>query len=111
MKVHAEPKWLHEPLPGGDPRATVAVEPLSGGEVRWPLEAMEAPGGPLEGLKATGLLTPRSKWLWVPCPAFLITHPTAGQVLVDTSHLDRKSTRLNSSHTVNSYAVFCLKKH
>src|SRR5438034_4720693 len=25
-------------------------------------------------------------------------------------HLDRKSTRLNSSHTVISYAVFCLKK-
>src|SRR5215218_3717771 len=24
--------------------------------------------------------------------------------------LDRKSTRLNSSHTVMSYAVFCLKK-
>src|SRR5260221_2310019 len=24
---------------------------------------------------------------------------------------DRKSTRLNSSHTVISYAVFCLKKH
>src|SRR5438132_6720174 len=26
------------------------------------------------------------------------------------SHPDRKSTRLNSSHTVISYAVFCLKK-
>src|SRR5947207_15908826 len=26
------------------------------------------------------------------------------------SCLDRKSTRLNSSHTVISYAVFCLKK-
>src|SRR5947207_12357009 len=25
-------------------------------------------------------------------------------------HPDRKSTRLNSSHTVISYAVFCLKK-
>src|SRR5256885_169698 len=25
-------------------------------------------------------------------------------------HLDRKSTRLNSSHLVISYAVFCLKK-
>src|SRR5438552_13942453 len=24
--------------------------------------------------------------------------------------LDRKSTRLNSSHQINSYAVFCLKK-
>src|SRR5438034_5884157 len=29
----------------------------------------------------------------------------------DRNHLsDRKSTRLNSSHTVISYAVFCLKK-
>src|SRR5438034_3652890 len=27
-----------------------------------------------------------------------------------TVELDRKSTRLNSSHTVISYAVFCLKK-
>src|SRR5437588_10933393 len=26
------------------------------------------------------------------------------------AHKDRKSTRLNSSHTVISYAVFCLKK-
>src|SRR2546426_5178503 len=28
----------------------------------------------------------------------------------ETLHLDRKSTRLNSSHLVISYAVFCLKK-
>src|SRR5260221_8738100 len=28
----------------------------------------------------------------------------------DVHHPDRKSTRLNSSHTVISYAVFCLKK-
>src|SRR5690606_39410504 len=27
-----------------------------------------------------------------------------------TDHLDRKSTRLNSSHVKISYAVFCLKK-
>ena len=26
------------------------------------------------------------------------------------ARIDRKSTRLNSSHTVISYAVFCLKK-
>src|SRR5260221_3223535 len=30
--------------------------------------------------------------------------------LVAAYGLDRKSTRLNSSHTVISYAVFCLKK-
>src|SRR3954449_8486477 len=29
---------------------------------------------------------------------------------VQTCALDRKSTRLNSSHTLISYAVFCLKK-
>src|SRR5438034_11353730 len=28
----------------------------------------------------------------------------------DGTEIDRKSTRLNSSHTVISYAVFCLKK-
>src|SRR5438034_5166665 len=28
----------------------------------------------------------------------------------EPASLDRKSTRLNSSHTVISYAVFCLKK-
>src|SRR3954465_6811839 len=30
---------------------------------------------------------------------------------VQTCALDRKSTRLNSSHTIISYAAFCLKKH
>src|SRR5258708_31519388 len=34
--------------------------------------------------------------------------PIAAQHL--RSHLDRKSTRLNSSHQIISYAVFCLKK-
>src|SRR5438132_9378318 len=33
--------------------------------------------------------------------------PTRGRGKQET---DRKSTRLNSSHTVISYAVFCLKK-
>src|SRR5699024_12576994 len=28
---------------------------------------------------------------------------------LDSAHLDRKSTRLNSSHVSISYAVFCLK--
>src|SRR2546426_9402117 len=31
-------------------------------------------------------------------------------VVTDTTSSDRKSTRLNSSHLVISYAVFCLKK-
>src|SRR5256885_3522489 len=35
---------------------------------------------------------------------------TPQQLAAVTSWLDRKSTRLNSSHLVISYAVFCLKK-
>src|SRR5476649_1417283 len=36
--------------------------------------------------------------------------PKPTVVLPQREHQDRKSTRLNSSHTVISYAVFCLKK-
>src|SRR5256885_3900791 len=43
-----------------------------------------------------------------------IAHPTAIECHVNDllfhSRQDRKSTRLNSSHLVISYAVFCLKK-
>src|SRR5690625_2221737 len=35
---------------------------------------------------------------------------TAYKVVDKLSELDRKSTRLNSSHVAISYAVFCLKK-
>src|SRR5437588_9603659 len=34
----------------------------------------------------------------------------AEEALLPRLDIDRKSTRLNSSHTVISYAVFCLKK-
>src|SRR2546426_3578497 len=37
-------------------------------------------------------------------------HSSPGRLWSAHSRLDRKSTRLNSSHLVISYAVFCLKK-
>src|SRR2546426_5554542 len=37
-------------------------------------------------------------------------HMHKGSALVTDQDIDRKSTRLNSSHLVISYAVFCLKK-
>src|SRR5438034_3413973 len=37
-------------------------------------------------------------------------YPEVRRVLKVLEGVDRKSTRLNSSHTVISYAVFCLKK-
>src|SRR3989454_6791910 len=38
---------------------------------------------------------------------FMVWHP---RLTAEPAHADRKSTRLNSSHLVISYAVFCLKK-
>src|SRR5438034_11846592 len=43
-------------------------------------------------------------WSWLAAR----TNLTGNVQFIDTT--DRKSTRLNSSHTVISYAVFCLKK-
>src|SRR5438552_8593020 len=46
-------------------------------------------------------------------PGFIDVHTHADDDLYKLPHaenLDRKSTRLNSSHQIISYAVFCLKK-
>src|SRR3712207_8444760 len=40
----------------------------------------------------------------------LLDVDSIGLDLMDRKYLDRKSTRLNSSHANISYAVFCLKK-
>src|SRR3989475_2668006 len=48
-----------------------------------------------------------SAWTLEP-PGFMLHALPHGGRLV--SHADRKSTRLNSSHSQISYAVFCLKK-
>src|SRR3954462_13928228 len=47
-------------------------------------------------------------WRFGVFPAAGILPYVAAQLLGDIR--DRKSTRLNSSHTIISYAVFCLKK-
>src|SRR5690625_6695530 len=43
-------------------------------------------------------------------PASSTTSTVSAAALPGTKMIDRKSTRLNSSHVAISYAVFCLKK-
>src|SRR5258708_20452051 len=52
------------------------------------------------------------KWLFgaVRLPGILESDEAAVLLGVPTHSIDRKSTRLNSSHQIISYAVFCLKK-
>ncbi len=84
VKVHVEAKPLHEPLAGGTPGASVSVEPLLAGSVTWPRTMMERPGGRLETLKLLRALISGEPAMTVPCPAYLIRHPSAGAILVDT---------------------------
>src|SRR5699024_11465829 len=77
---------------------------------------------------------PIRSWSILRCPSFLFLEDHQGDVASSSLHPaivnverslpkglkqrpvhaflgDRKSTRLNSSHVSNSYAVFCLKKN
>src|SRR5260221_3882237 len=70
-----------------DPRGNAAMD---GSRPTWPLPSQESVSQPA----AKPLRRAVCHWLNWHCPR----------------RTDRKSTRLNSSHTVISYAVFCLKK-
>jgi glyoxylase-like metal-dependent hydrolase (beta-lactamase superfamily II) len=83
MKVHVEAKPLHEPLAGGSPGATVTVEPIVAGRVNWSRSLMESPEGRLLTLKLLRALITGQPAMPVPCPTFLIRHPSAGAILVD----------------------------
>ena len=84
MGVHAEARPLHEPLAGGTQGATVVVEPIIAGHAMWPMAMMESPGGRFLDLRLAWTLLNGSGAVRVPTPTFLIHHPSAGAILVDT---------------------------
>lgn len=84
MKVSVEPQPLNEPLAGGTPGASVVVEPMVAGHVDFPLKTMVSPGGPFLTLKLLRAILSGKPPNVVPVPAFLIRHPSAGAILVDT---------------------------
>src|SRR2546430_10107495 len=59
------------------------------------------------GLRGLSDRCPQRRKLRDPVPGSV---PDPDQFLTRTRKPDRKSTRLNSSHSQISYAVFCLKK-
>lgn len=84
MKVQVEAKPLHETLAGGTPGATVTVEPIVTGHANLPLVAMESPGGRLVTLKYLRAMLTGKPPFAIPIVAFVIRHPGAGAILVDT---------------------------
>lgn len=84
MKVEIEARPLHEPLAGGTPGASVAVEPILAGTVTWPEPMMVRPAGRFLTAKLLRALLTGKPPTVVPCPSFLIRHRSAGAIVVDT---------------------------
>lgn len=82
MDVGAEPRPAALPLPGGSRGAAVRLTPLLTGEIMAPPGFVDRPSGRLAWPRM--LATPRKRWLALPVPAFLVEHPSAGAILIDT---------------------------
>jgi glyoxylase-like metal-dependent hydrolase (beta-lactamase superfamily II) len=82
--VIAEAQPARLPLPGGREGATVRLQPLNTGELPGPPAWFEREEGRLAGLHANGFFLDRSKLMRIPVPAFLVEHPGAGPLLIDT---------------------------
>ncbi len=72
------------PLPGGQTDASVALRPLLCAEMSGPIGWFHRAEGPTAMLKALGIGVPAEQNVSVPIVAFLVEHPTAGPILIDT---------------------------
>jgi N-acyl homoserine lactone hydrolase len=72
------------PLPGGREDARLSLHPLLCAEASMPANWFHRKRGPVETLKAFGVGVPSSQLTTIPIPAYLLEHPSAGAVLVDT---------------------------
>lgn len=84
MTTAAEPRPAELPLPGGRAGATVRLHPLLTGQMRGPEPWFLREPGRMAWRRAFGLGVKRDDWLSVPVPAFLVEHPGAGAMLIDT---------------------------
>jgi N-acyl homoserine lactone hydrolase len=84
MATAAEPRPAQLPLPGGVEGATVRLHPLLCARMIAPPGYIHRTDGRLAALRAVGVGVPQDEWLELPVQAFLIEHPGAGLVLVDT---------------------------
>lgn len=103
MAVHVTPTPLSRPLPGGQAGATVSVEPIVTGQVEMVAEAIEGEGGRMGSLRR---FVSGERRLY-PCPVFLIRHPGAGPVLVDTGF--HPSVATDPKHSFGRALNFALR--
>jgi glyoxylase-like metal-dependent hydrolase (beta-lactamase superfamily II) len=84
MATAAEPRPAQLPLPGGREGATVRLHPLLCARMIAPPAFVHRSDGRLAPLRALGVGVPQDQWPELPVQAFLVEHPGAGLVLIDT---------------------------
>jgi len=82
--MHAEPQPATLPLPGGREGATVRLHPLLVATSRSPDAFFHKEDGRLAGMHALGIGVPDDRRIDIPIPAFLVEHPSAGRLMIDT---------------------------
>jgi N-acyl homoserine lactone hydrolase len=75
---------IQPPLPGGQADATVTLQPLLSGELLGPEGWFHASPGIGGALRALGIGVPKDRLIPIPIVAFLVEHPSAGPILIDT---------------------------
>lgn len=72
------------PLSGGRAGASVTLQPLLCAEMSGPIGWFHRTTGPTAALKALGIGVSTAQQITVPIVAFLVEHPSAGPILIDT---------------------------
>ncbi len=86
MSAAIEARPIELPLPGGHDGATVTLQPLLCAEMLVPEGWFHAQPGLRGTLRALGIGVPKDQLIRIPIVAFLIEHPGAGPILIDTGY-------------------------
>jgi N-acyl homoserine lactone hydrolase len=84
MATAAEPRPAELPLKGGREGANVKLTPILTAKVRAPIQWFLREEGRFAGRKAFGFGVPKDQWVDAPIQCFLVEHPSAGTILIDT---------------------------
>jgi glyoxylase-like metal-dependent hydrolase (beta-lactamase superfamily II) len=107
MAIAVEPRPAELPLPGARKDARVKLHPLLTGQMIGPEAWFLREQGRMAWRKAMGFGVPKDDWLKVPVPAFLVEHPGAGPVLIDTGF--HPSVAVNPKENLGRLALVVFK--
>jgi len=84
MATAAEPRPAELPLPGGGRDARVKLHPILTATIQGPIAWFLREEGRFAWRKAFGLGVPKDQWVTAPVVCFLVEHPSAGSIMIDT---------------------------